>query len=463
MLNIQGSFFYSKHLFMLLVIVPVTIIIGLLLSHGYILIVITICFLGCICIVLKNLENIFLLWLLISPLVMSDSFSYLIIETHPILTFDRIFIGIIFISILIQFLLKIRKPLPINKFEIVMMILFLIIVSSIILDSENIFRGARVFVDGFLYPFIIYLLAKQLITDDKHFFKFINIFLIISIYLSLIGLFEYFTKIDVFPTKAGLPIYSQWLRVNGPYVNDVGFAINLTLCFFIVLYKYTIEYLKRNKSIYRIVFYTAILCLVSISITFTFLRAAWLSSICGLFTWIALRRKGYLKLMIFIPLIFLTIFLSSNFIASSDIYKRRITNIDTIQSRFMIYRQAISYFNQNPFLGIGFENYYCRTKNMAISSYTHNTFLSFLTETGILGFVTVLMIVFIIFKQAYKYYAKSIYQLDKEFSIVFFCILICFFMPWLSQESGYYPEVNKLFFSILGVAIGRSVRLNIAK
>lgn len=82
--------------------------------------------------------------------------------------------------------------------------------------------------------------------------------------------------------------------------------------------------------------------------------------------------------------------------------------------------------------------------------------MSFLTETGIIGLGTIIIIIMIIFKQAYRYYVKSAHESDKEFSIIFICILICYFLPWMSDNVGFFPEVNKLFFVILGVALGRS-------
>jgi len=412
-------------------------------------------------IIIKKAEVIFLIWLTFSPILISDSFSLFKLGKHPLLTFDRIIIGGLFLFILIQSILKIKPLLPVNKFEVLFIILLIIILISVISKSENKLQGARVLTDGFLYPFFIYLIAKNLIKDDKYFYNFVNAFLFISVYLSSMGIFEYFTKIDLLPTKVGLPIRSGWLRANGPYINDVAFAINLSICFFIVLYKFRVEHIKNKRSMSKIILYGSILCLIFFAIILTFLRAVWLQTMIALLLWGFLRKKRKIILILILSLILLIIMPLISNIISSYVFQERIANIGTIESRFMIYDYALFLFKKNPFFGIGFENFYYITKHKNFPPYTHNTYLSFLTETGIIGFLVIMIIIFLILQLAYKYYKKSEHMLDKNFSIAFICVFVCFLMPWLSQESGYFHEINKLFFPILGVVVSRYRRLHL--
>jgi O-antigen ligase len=76
---------------------------------------------------------------------------------------------------------------------------------------------------------------------------------------------------------------------------------------------------------------------------------------------------------------------------------------DLSNGRFSIWEDSMTYFSDKPIFGIGLKNYY------ELNGYDiHNTYIQFLVETGIIGFISLVMCVL-------KVLFKSIIGLKKKF------------------------------------------------
>lgn len=395
---------------------------------------------------LKKIENIFLLWLLFYPLFNVDALAFLNIGGHPILTFDRVVIGVVLLFVLFEAALGRRDLISMNKLEVAIILFSAVILYSIIDGSADKISGARVFVDTFLYPFIIYFLAKNLISDEKNLNKFVNVLLIVGIYASLLGILEYLTGSDILTFREGIVERAGWLRINGPYKNDTAFGVNVSICFFIALYKFITSSNTDMKK--RKVFYSLIFVLLLLAVFFNFYRGIWLALIIGLIAWFLIRRKGLSKLTFFVIILAIVMVPIFNQIQSTRFFSERLTNIQTIQSRLNVFDEAIYLFKRNPIKGIGFNNYSGLQKSQ------HNMFLAYLSETGILGTSAFMILTWFLFYYGFKNYRLSRGHFTGEFSIIFLCILICYSVTWLGLTTGFIASINKLFFAVAGASLG---------
>lgn len=399
-----------------------------------------------LCLFIKKIENIFLMWLLFFPLFNVDSMAFLKINNHPVFTFDRVVIVMLFLLVLLEAAMKRRNLLSVNGLEVAMILFSVVIIYSIISGSADKFSGARIFIDAFLYPFIIYFLAKNLIVDKESFDNFINVLLIVGIYLSLMGIFEHLTGSDILVFREGMVERSGWLRVNACFKDDSTFGVIVSICFFITLYKFITCNNSGIKNI-RKVFYGLTLGLLILAIFFNFYRGIWLALIVGLLAWFFFRKTTLTKLPILIFMLAIIIIPSFNAIKSTRFFEDRLTQAGTIQSRLNTFDEVIYLFIKNPIKGIGFNNY-------NIGGGQHNTFLKFLSETGILGTSVFMILVWFLFYYGFRNYKLSRGHLANEFSIIFICILICYSVTWIGLITGFSASINKLFFSIVGVSFG---------
>jgi len=425
--------------------ISISLIIGILIISGYGVLAGGIYIVILFFLFLKNAETIFLCWFLLSPLLDIDSLSFLIINNHPIITFDRAVIGILFLFVLIEVTIRKKSLLSMNNLEKAMILFSIVIIYSII--NKTIFKisGTRVFIDSYLCPFTIYFLAKNLITSDKSFNKFINILVIIGSYLSLMGIYEYITGKDIFFSPEGLVSIDGFLHVNGPYTMVSTFGVNLAFCFMIVLYKFVISKNLEEKNLNKY-FYFLMLLSTSLAVFFCFYRGIWIALLLGLVSWFIIRRSGAIKLFYFTLILAILIIPNFSKLESTRLFRDRILNVKTIESRFDIYSRAYDSFKKSPIDGVGFENY---------PETEHNFYIYILCETGIIGAVSLVILIFMIIFYNYKYLRTAKCFFDKEFSAVSFSIVIIFLITWTSQNLGYYSHINTIFYAILGVMINR--------
>ena len=112
------------------------------------------------------MTNLYLFWFLLSPLFEIDALSFIKLGDHPIITFDRLIIFILFLYYIIKILIK-KEKFKLSKIEYTMIFFSLLIIFSIISNSTNKISAARAYVDAFLIPFMIFFLSKNLICNEN--------------------------------------------------------------------------------------------------------------------------------------------------------------------------------------------------------------------------------------------------------------------------------------------------------
>lgn len=117
-------------------------------------------------------------------------------------------------------------------------------------------------------------------------------------------------------------------------------------------------------------------------------------------------------------------------------------------NRFDAYRDGIKLFLQNPVIGIGLVNFK-EYVPYYFGNYIHNLYLSILTETGVLGFISFFSFIgFSLF--------KGIEKLTKEFDSVKLGIvvsIITFLVHGLVDNTLYVFALGGLFWLFLGVLL----------
>jgi len=122
-------------------------------------------------------------------------------------------------------------------------------------------------------------------------------------------------------------------------------------------------------------------------------------------TWIFGSRKIKSIMIIFIIFFAGTIFVAREKIAESVLYKERLTNVNTIESRLSAYKTGINLVKNNFLFGIGYRNYTEVSLNYENRYYMvptpvapHNGLLLVIGQLGVFGLIIFLFIYFNIFK-----------------------------------------------------------------
>jgi len=453
MLNNQIVFLPYKNWIMISIIIPISIMTLLLVSQGYAFFATTLYLFILVCIVLNSVENLFLFWLFLFSFFSTNSVYFLTFGTQPVFTFDRVLIVSLCSFVLMGILIKKRKlTTRINMVEIALLLFLLVIIfSSIKTKSE--YHGIGRILDIFIIPFVVYFLAKKSVKNEKQLRRFINVLITLGIFLSLIGMYESISKNNILTGYYGLHIRSDWLRVNGPYDNDAVFGVNVVMCFFAILYKYSILERIKNSLFINKLFYISILCLLSLVVFLNYYRGIWLALIFGLLFWFILRRKKLKRLFLYIFIFLLVLIPMLNNLQNSFLFQSRILRIDTIMFRLNLFRISFDIFKQNPLTGLGLFNHF---NISATNTGSHSTYLAILADMGILGFCMFMFLIIALFYQSVKNYRLAINDYEKEFFVFFICIILVYLISGIGLLICYQSNINKLFFALAGVASNKS-------
>ena len=118
----------------------------------------------------------------------------------------------------------------------------------------------------------------------------------------------------------------------------------------------------------------------------------------------------------------------------------------------------------NKYIGGGIKNfrYYCHVRdnipddpNFVCNMHPHNYYLEILTETGIVGFSIIILIIFILFKISFydKYITRKFLQ-NNTLIVPFIFLLIAEIFPIKSTGSFFTTGNTTYIFVIIGVLVG---------
>lgn len=260
-------------------------------------------------------------------------------------------------------------------------------------------------------------------VSDKRTFKYVLLALFIGfLFECSIGLLQYQkqgklglyllgereTDID----KFYLSNYEDVSRVSGTFWHGNGFAFYLQM----VIPLAVGIFLFGNRSIDRI-FSAAIILLGTVVLILTLSRGAWFSFIISIvFLFYCYSRKkpiGHKLLKRLIPA--LIIFVAILIIFGNFLYSRLIgEDYGAAESRIWMMKTAFDIIKQNPFLGIGMNNYVERMAEFDKTGFSqsfyypvHNQFLLIASETGLLSLVLFLSALFYAIRMSFQAFKKS--------------------------------------------------------
>ncbi len=326
----------------------------------------------------------------------------------------------------------------------------------------------------FFRYFLLYIILRFLIEN-----KIINLkFFFITCALSSL-----FVSFDIFyQYKFGQDIFgfeTVWERkLSGPFGDELiagGFLQRFSLFSFFVL---PLFFANKSKKLSKylipilfVIFFTAIILSGN--------RMPLLLFVFSIFLILLLTkqvRKYFLSFIVIFSLIFTIIFnfnseVKTNF---SNLHKQisKITIIifnkdlggQGIPPYFKEFSSFYETWKLNKYIGGGIKTfrYYChlrknidKNSDFVCNMHPHNYYLEILTETGLVGFFTVISIFFIIlyislFK---KYFSSS--QLQKNIIVVPFIFLFLMEIFPLRSTGSFFTTVNTTYlFLIIGILIG---------
>ena len=322
----------------------------------------------------------------------------------------------------------------------------------------------------FLYLSLRYLIEKEIIN--------LKLFFITASLGSLFVCFDIYYQLingkDIF----GYEIVDHGRKLGGPFGDELiagGYIQRFSIFSFFTISLFFSQnlkkYLKLIVPILLIIFITGIILSGNRMPLILFLFSLMLISIFHK------QVRKYFLLFVFLFSIIFTVSIKFNEQVSNNFKSfvfqiTRISNIlmdKHIQSQSMPqYLKEFSTFYEtwklNKYIGGGIKNfrYYCHVRdnipddpNFVCNMHPHNYYLEILTETGIVGFSIIILIIFILFKISFydKYISRKFLQ-NNTLIVPFIFLLIAEIFPIKSTGSFFTTGNTTYIFVIMGVLVG---------
>ena len=292
----------------------------------------------------------------------------------------------------------------------------------------------------------MYFLATQVLKDYKNIERF-NWLYIISLIIVIV-----YTNIRLSAYGLDNQNVSNW--VVWPFFSDhTSYGAMLVMFLFPLFY-----FLKRKQNNLFVKFSTTIIfAIFIIAIILSYTRAAWLSLFAGIGLLIIIKLKIKIRYVLITGLGVVLLFfalqnkilegLETNESESSGKFSEHIESMANITSdasnmeRINRWKCAIRMFKEKPFWGWGpgtyrfqyapFQFSYDRTiisTNFGDLGNAHSEYLGPLSESGLIGMLSFMLVVFMAFRTGYRVYHNARSKEIKEFSLYIILGLSTYFM-----------------------------------
>lgn len=371
----------------------------------------------------------------------------------------------IFLSCLSFFFLNWKK-IALDYYKTKFFILFLIFNFYLILgslSSEYVLNSIRSTL--FYFRFGILILIIWYLLDHYKNFKYLFFWSVTATFLVLIS----YSFLQLFV----LHNPTDDMRISGLFGTELiqgSFLLRLTPIF-ITLYLYNKRHLNSN---FDFVFY---LILISnlIFILLSGERAAFFLMFLSIFMLFIFFKINLKKIIIFLLIISSLILLTITIYPKSkkrifeETYSQVFSQTDTKELKIKIFSEghqqhissAFFMFKQNPFIGVGVRNFRMECKKeiykiigeFHCTTHPHNTYLQFLSETGLIGFSFFLFFLIFVVMKAWKL-LKEIYIKNQIVNAPLgFCIIIILvnFFPFITTGSFFNNWLSTLYFIPVGI------------
>jgi O-antigen ligase len=332
-----------------------------------------------------------LLWLLIMPFVSvlpkSDLIYWAVYRFLPLF--------LLFLAIFSR-TIKVRQH-PVARMgppELAMIILLAFGPVSILFSQTDTFVAFVRFADRLMLPFCMYLVIRLLAPREKEFKQLKWIALFIAISQSLIGLLSWFAP-QVLPEVWH---YLNGARTTGSLKDPNLYALMLTFSAILLVH----AAVNEKSALNRLIFFLA----VGFCALFAFLsleRASWLGGFFITVGLVFLFPKTMIRLLILCSIV--AVILGAGILSAHvSLSINRFGDANPVYDRLVVFDAMAQMFSEKPLLGWGYESldqhiqpYYRRVGEASIATRmvtSHNTYMTVLTELGLVGFILYMFPVF---------------------------------------------------------------------
>ncbi len=320
-------------------------------------------------------------------------------------------------------------------------------------------------VTGFMMPAAVYWIARQSRLTERSVMLVHGALALFGIYLAVTGIAEVSRQWWlVFPSYISDPsVGLHFGRARGPMVQAVsyGFFLSITM---LAGYLWRTRWNRTGQ-----LFWFMVLAVELAAIGFTYTRSIWIGTSAAIVVMLALTLRGLWRPIVLGGLVSAALVLTVVQIGSLTNLQREGSAIEARESAEM--RACFAYvswqmFLDRPILGFGFGQFYRekwpylsdRTTSLNLESIRdfihHNTYLSLLVETGLVGLILFLFILIGWIRRGWRLWRFGDAHWKRAHGALLLATIATYSVQMLFHEVSYTALDNSLLFLLAGVAAG---------
>lgn len=379
---------------------------------------------------------------------------------HPIITFDRLWIGGLLAYILIA-----HRGVPAaaaSRFMTTALFGFVAAFGIRALATSTSLSGPlQTWIDSILLPSIIFVAASRYSVTRERTQRLACSLMIAGGLLGAIGLAERFLGFELASLSGGQRRYDDVVgttRVSGVYAVPETYALSLIICLAATLYWLQ----SRRRGPY---FWGVLIAALEVGgIAFTYFRAAWIGALLVLIGSFGIRPRRFGRLFAVTALIgAIALAGTTQLEHHSRTFAERTTNTDNIYGRLATYDQGIHLFKSAPIIGVGVDQYSAVVKDqprvvfhrVQSVGFPHSSFIAVLAEQGLVGFVPLLLLAGAIWLVVRKIRAAATTDEEGVLAGSIAGAVGGYLIMSLTLTMLPYEPSNAFFAALLGLAVGR--------
>lgn len=390
-------------------------------------------------------------------------------------TIPRIGLVVLVALFLVMLLLgrtRLRTAWPLSGVLFLLLAYFSISAAVSGFETRSVITVHYKLIGGYLFPFVTFALLLHAIRTERDLRRIGVFFALLSVYLAWIGWCEQFElRAGLWPQFIGDPsVGIHWGRVRGPFVHSAAMGLALVYCYFSNLV------LARNISRGRWLLY-AVNALMLPTIFWTKTRSVWLSFLICAAIWALYSRRRTARTVFVCTLVAVVLLVAvvnmENFL-SPHRAKGGWTDMEPLLLRVGLAQMTWQMLQAHPLFGVGFGHFRDYAPDFAkdpsspfyafgSSALEHNNLLGIVAETGLVGLVLYLVVVFLLLRCSVRLF-KALPEsgrglLNRDLVVLYWAMAAAYFTDGMFRETSDNPFANCLFFGFSAIPVALYILL----
>jgi len=400
--------------------------------------------------------------IIVWPVAATGGYLLAIPRGHPLITFDRVWIG----GMLAYIALNPRRTERGAYTRPLLVGLLWLVVSygmRALATSASIAGPIATWFDAIVLPAILFVACERYcLAGFGRARRLAGALMIAGGILGAIGIAERIWGFQLATLRGGSVRFDAAInqtRVSGPYPAPEPYALSLIICLAATLY--WIQSRGRGSS-YR----WALVCagLEVAAIALVLFRAAWIAAIVVVIASFGIRPGWFGRMFAVTGVVAALAFAATSQLQQNKTFVTRENNTTNVYGRLASYRQGFEIFRANPVFGIGVNRYHdvartsptARVSKIEAAPDPHNSYVGLLAEQGIVGLLPLLLLTYGVWRLASGLRAASFWS--KEAVLLTGTVAgaaLAYLIMSLTLSMLPYEPSNAFFFALLGAASAR--------